>query len=222
MVEKESSLSLYDLRTDRGEEFNSEEFSNFCKVQGIKRQLTTAYMPQQNRVTECKNHTILNMCKDNKILIVSLYVGDLILTSNDLLMMQGFKNSMKNKFEMIDLGEMKNFLDMEVYQGTNGIFINQKKYVNEVFEKFKMGACNGIRNLIAPGSKLSKEEERAQVDGTLFKQIVKSLMYMTVTIPELIYSRNCTYELTAYIDNDYARDLNDQKSTSGFAFMLSG
>ncbi|XP_016743052.1 secreted RxLR effector protein 161-like [Gossypium hirsutum] len=160
---------------------------------------------------------------------------------------------------MIDLGEMKYFLDIEVYQGTNGIFINQKKYANEVFEKFRIGACNGIRNLIAPGSKLSKEEERAQVDGTLFKQIVKSLMYMTVTIPELIYSvclisrfmsnpmkahmlaakrilryvqattdfdilykRNCTYELIAYIDNDYARDLSDQKSTSGYAFMLSG
>lgn len=41
-------------------------------------------------------------------------------------MMQGFKNLMKNEFEMTDLGEMKYFLGIEVYQGTNGIFITKR------------------------------------------------------------------------------------------------
>lgn len=51
------------MRTDRGGEFNSFEFNEFCKEHVIKRQLTTIYTPQQNRVTERKNRTIMNMVK---------------------------------------------------------------------------------------------------------------------------------------------------------------
>lgn len=61
MAEKENSLVFCCLRTDRGREFNSNEFSNFGKAQGTKQQLTTAYTPQQNKVAECKNRTIMNM-----------------------------------------------------------------------------------------------------------------------------------------------------------------
>jgi transposase InsO family protein len=60
-VEKESGLSIAGLRTDRGGEFTSKEFTEFCRIEGIKRQLTTAYTPQQNGVAERKNRTILNM-----------------------------------------------------------------------------------------------------------------------------------------------------------------
>ncbi|MCI19359.1 hypothetical protein A2U01_0040515, partial [Trifolium medium] len=48
-------------RTDRGGEFTSNAFNDFCSNNGIKRQLTTAYTPQQNGVSERKNRTLLNM-----------------------------------------------------------------------------------------------------------------------------------------------------------------
>ncbi|TXG57834.1 hypothetical protein EZV62_015663 [Acer yangbiense] len=35
----------------------------FCKANGISRQLTTAYTPQQNEVAECKSRTIMNMVR---------------------------------------------------------------------------------------------------------------------------------------------------------------
>ncbi|KAB2616999.1 hypothetical protein D8674_012868 [Pyrus ussuriensis x Pyrus communis] len=46
-----------------GPEFTSTEFTNFCKENGIKRQLTTAYTPQQNGVAERKNRTVMNMVR---------------------------------------------------------------------------------------------------------------------------------------------------------------
>ena len=46
MVEKETLLFVKCLRTNRGGEFNSNEFNEFCKQNAIKRQLTTAYTPQ--------------------------------------------------------------------------------------------------------------------------------------------------------------------------------
>lgn len=57
-VEIESGLSLCGLRTDRGGEFK--EFNELCLAHGIKRQLTTAYTPQENGVAERKNRTIMN------------------------------------------------------------------------------------------------------------------------------------------------------------------
>lgn len=62
-VEKESGERISCLRTDRGGEFTSSEFNDFCSTHGIKRQLTTAYTPQQNGVAERKNRTIMNMVR---------------------------------------------------------------------------------------------------------------------------------------------------------------
>ena len=62
-VEKEIGAYIASLRTDRGGEFTSNEFVEFCKNQGISRQLTTAYTPQQNEVAERKNRTIMNMVR---------------------------------------------------------------------------------------------------------------------------------------------------------------
>ncbi|KAK2452968.1 putative mitochondrial protein [Trifolium repens] len=63
LVEKESGNSIQCLRTDRGGEYLSNSFNEFCSKEGIKRQLTAAYTPQQNGVSERKNRTLLNMVR---------------------------------------------------------------------------------------------------------------------------------------------------------------
>jgi len=63
-VEKEIGAFIKSLRTDRGGEFTSQEFTNFCDKHGIQRQLTAAYTPQQNGVAEWKNRTIMNMVRN--------------------------------------------------------------------------------------------------------------------------------------------------------------
>jgi hypothetical protein len=62
-VEKEAEACIKALRTDRGGEFTSQDFTNFCGVNGIRRQLTAAYTPQQNGVAKRKNQTIMNMVR---------------------------------------------------------------------------------------------------------------------------------------------------------------
>lgn len=61
-VEKKISY-IKCLRTDRKGEFNSLKFNKFCKEHEIKRQLTVVYIPQQNRVVETKNRTMMNMVR---------------------------------------------------------------------------------------------------------------------------------------------------------------
>ena len=63
MVEKQSGHYVKILRSDRGGEYTSNLFKDFCKEQGIIHQLTASYTPQQNGVAERKNRTILDMAR---------------------------------------------------------------------------------------------------------------------------------------------------------------
>ena len=49
--------------SDNRGEYTSNEFGNFCKDVGIKRELTTPYNPQQNGVAERKKQTIMEVAK---------------------------------------------------------------------------------------------------------------------------------------------------------------
>ena len=52
MVDRETNLKLKCLRLDRGEEFTSQEFMEYCEKHGIKRQYSTIRTPQQKGVVE--------------------------------------------------------------------------------------------------------------------------------------------------------------------------
>lgn len=62
-MERETGDSLVCLRTDRGGDYMSNEFIQFCEEAGISRQWTTTFTPQQNGVAERKNRTIMNMVR---------------------------------------------------------------------------------------------------------------------------------------------------------------
>ena len=50
-----------------------------------------------------------------------------------------------------------------------------------------MDQCNPIHNPIVPSFKRVKDEDAVQVDSTLYKQIVGSLMYSTATHPYMMF-----------------------------------
>ncbi|RDY07861.1 hypothetical protein CR513_07964, partial [Mucuna pruriens] len=168
------------------------------------------------------------------------------------------QRKISKEFDMSNLGRMRHFLGIEVIQSDAGIFICQRRYAREVLVRFNMTDSNPVRNPIVLGTILSKDEDGVEVDATKFKQAVGSLMYLTVTRPDLMFgvsliSRFMTnpkeshwattkrllrylkgttehgifYKtkgrkigLIAYTDSNYARDLDDRRSTSGLMFMM--
>eukprot|EP00253_Pinus_taeda_P034715 PITA_34715 len=61
LVENESDRKIKCLKSDRGGEFTSDEFFDFCEQHGIKWHLSTARTPQQNGVVKGMNKTIQQM-----------------------------------------------------------------------------------------------------------------------------------------------------------------
>ncbi|XP_076895650.1 uncharacterized protein LOC143548335 [Bidens hawaiensis] len=72
--------------------------------------------------------TLFTKFVDGHLLIVHIY----------------FEEVMKKKFEMSAMGEMKFFLRLQVEQLSDGIFIHQTKYVNDILTKFNMSDASAI------------------------------------------------------------------------------
>lgn len=75
------------FRTDRGGEFVSTSFLEYCSERGIKRHLTAQYSPQQNGVVERRNQSVLAMARSMmKAKNVSAWLwGEAVMTAVFLL-----------------------------------------------------------------------------------------------------------------------------------------
>jgi len=62
-METESGMKIKALRADRGGEYLSHEFTSFLKRYGIQSELTAAYSPQQNGVSERLNRTLVEAAR---------------------------------------------------------------------------------------------------------------------------------------------------------------
>jgi transposase InsO family protein len=62
-TEMEHKLKVRALWIDRGGEFTSNEFNDYCEKISIKRFLTAPYTPQQNGVIERRNRTVVDTAR---------------------------------------------------------------------------------------------------------------------------------------------------------------
>lgn len=67
-------------------------------------------------------------------------------------MIEEFKNDMVNKYEMSDMGMLRYFLGIEIYQNKNNLFISQKNYVDKNLKKFN------VATPVLVGEMLKKED----------------------------------------------------------------
>jgi hypothetical protein len=59
LVENQTRKKIRVLRSENGGEYTSKEFMDFCAGEGIRRELTVPYNPQQNGIAERKNRAIV-------------------------------------------------------------------------------------------------------------------------------------------------------------------
>ena len=74
---------------------------------------------------------------EDEPVILLLYVDDLFRTRNEKHIVE-CKKKLVEEFEKKDLGLMHYFLGLEVWQNSEGIFLNQEKYAVKVLKRFDM------------------------------------------------------------------------------------
>ncbi len=122
------------------------------------------------------------------IVIIIIYVDDLIITGDSDADISDLKKLLKQKFEMKDLGELRYFLSIEVIQSPKGIWLLQRQYALNKLSEYGMTGCKPISIPLEQNVKLSADEGKLVEDTTMYRRIVGSLIYMTITRPYLSYA----------------------------------
>ena len=112
----------------------------------------------------------------------------LIYTANDEKMIKEFKEDMMKTFEMSDLGLMHYFLGIEISQKNGGIFLSQKKYTENLLKKFRMYDCKSVATPLVTNEKLRKDDSSPKADASLYRSLIGSLLYLTVTRRDIFYA----------------------------------
>jgi hypothetical protein len=120
--------------------------------------------------------------------VIVIYVDDLIIIGNSGANIFDLKKLLKQKFEMKDLGELRYFLNIEVIQSPKGIWLLQRQYALNKLSKYGMMGCKPISISLEQNVKLSANEGDLVEDTTMYRHIVGSLIYMTITRPDLSYA----------------------------------
>ena len=86
------------------------------------------------------------------------------------------------------MGELTFFLGLQIKQTKEGIFISQIKYILEILKKFEMENAKTIGTPMSLSCRLDKNENGKSIDQKLYKGMIGSLLYLTVSRPDILFS----------------------------------
>ncbi|GJW30428.1 retrovirus-related pol polyprotein from transposon TNT 1-94 [Tanacetum coccineum] len=115
-------------------------------------------------------------------------VDDIIFGSTCEEMCDDFANIMHDEFEMSMMGELNFFLGLQIKQLEDGIFFNQSKYIKEMLKKFGLEDSKPMKTPMSTETKLTKDEEGESVDNTKYRGMIGSLLYLTASRPDIMFS----------------------------------
>ena len=134
------------------------------------------------------DYSLFTYIKGGKSLRVLVYVDDLVVAGNDLVMLEKFKGYLRKCFKMKDLGKLKYFLGIEVARGPEGMFLSQRKYALDIITEAGLLGCKPVSTPMEQNHKLLYDKGPLYKDPARFRRFVGRLVYLAITRPELCYS----------------------------------
>ncbi|XP_068649219.1 uncharacterized mitochondrial protein AtMg00810-like [Aristolochia californica] len=125
---------------------------------------------------------------EGKLVIVLVYVDDLILTGDNEAELLQTKKNLSVLFQMKELGQLKHFLGLVVDCTQERILLCQQKYAKDLLKKFRMLECKLNSTPMEPNAKMCAHEGKFFEDATMYRQLVGSLIYLTLTQPDISYA----------------------------------
>ncbi|XP_062114802.1 uncharacterized protein LOC133827049 [Humulus lupulus] len=165
-----------------------ETFCSSCKV-GIYPVTSCSSMPSKNKIASngCKN-CIFEWYLIDEIFVAQIYVDDIIFGSISESEVTRFVELMQSEFQMSLIGDLSYFLGLQIKQSEQGMFISQSKYTKSMLEKFGFTQVKHAHTSIGTTCKLNKDESGDPVDPTLYRSMIRSLLYLTASRLDISFS----------------------------------
>ena len=115
-------------------------------------------------------------------------MDDMIITGDHLNGIQELKNFLSHQFEMKDLGHLSYFLGLEIAHSTDGLYITQAKYDSDLLSRVGLTDNKIVDTPIELNAHLTPSEGKPLSNLSLYRHLVGSLVYLTVTCPDISYA----------------------------------
>ena len=125
---------------------------------------------------------------DHGIVLLLLYVDDMIITGDDTVGIIELEQFFRQHFEMKDLGPLSYFLGREVLSSNDGLFLSQAKYASDFISRTGLTDSIIESTSLEPNVHFTPQDGTTLDDPTLYCQLVGSLIYLTVTRPNISYA----------------------------------
>ncbi|GJZ56267.1 putative RNA-directed DNA polymerase, partial [Tanacetum coccineum] len=167
--------------------------------------------------------------------VLLMYVDDILITGNDLIEIEKCKDLLNSKFLIKDLGELNYFLGIEVIKNDCGICLSQRKYNLKLLSEFGMLACKPSKIPLYVSKNKNKPVKLVDYEKLLdnlsqdmhapklidMKNAFKVLRYIKHSPRKGIqYSKSNDFQVSAYVDSDWAKCIATRKSITGYAVYL--
>ena len=86
------------------------------------------------------------------------------------------------------IGELTHFLGLQIRQQDSSIFLSQSKYARNLVKMFGLEYASSVRTPMSPNVKLTVDFLGKSVDSSLYRSVIGSLLYLTVSRPNISYS----------------------------------
>ena len=125
--------------------------------------------------------------KNDCIVVILIYVDDLIIGGDSMDEIRNLKKNLEMQFHMKDLGDLRYFLGIEMIKSEIGIYMLQKQYTTTMLKKYGMLECKPIGVPVDKNYKLRADLGAKIEDVNMYRSMVGSLIYLTITRPDLSY-----------------------------------
>ena len=125
---------------------------------------------------------------DKGTILLLLYVDDMIITGDDLSGIQELKDFLNQQFKIKDLGHLGYFLGLEITHSTDGLYITQAKYASDLLSRAGLTDSKTVDTLVELNAHLTLLGGKPLSNPSLYRRLVGSLVYLTVTRPNIPYA----------------------------------
>jgi hypothetical protein len=105
-----------------------------------------------------------------------------------MIISEEFGELMSKEFEMSMIGELTYFLGFQAKQMKDGNFLSQEKYTKDLLKRFNMEKCKPIKTPMPTNGHLNLDEGGNPDDQTLYRSMTDSLLYLTASRPNIMFS----------------------------------
>ena len=134
------------------------------------------------------NRTLFVKRDEKSLLVAQVYVDDIVFGSTIDHLAHEFSEEMKREFEMSMVGKLNYFLGLQVKQREDGIFISQEKYAKNIIKRFSLDSKKHTSTSMSSSAKLSRDVASVEVDPTLYRSMIISLLYLTASRPDIAFN----------------------------------